>query len=144
MIVVDASVAVKWFAIELDTPLARALLDRSERLLAPELIATEVSAALTKKVRRRLLSAEDARKHVQAWLAALAAGALILTETEGDLPASTELALELSHPLYDCLYLALAMRLDASLITADERFARGAAQRYPRVDLLGQPSAATH
>ncbi len=38
-----------------------------------------------------------------------------------------ELALELRHPVYDCVYLALAERLDRKLITADRRFLRGLA-----------------
>ena len=32
------------------------------------------------------------------------------------------LALELGLPVYDCIYLALAERLDRTLITADKRF----------------------
>jgi predicted nucleic acid-binding protein len=32
-----------------------------------------------------------------------------------------QLALELPHPVYDCLYLALARRLGTSCITADRK-----------------------
>jgi predicted nucleic acid-binding protein len=44
----------------------------------------------------------------------LAAGRDLLT------PA-LELSLELRHPVYDCLYLALAQRRGVPLVTADER-----------------------
>ena len=33
------------------------------------------------------------------------------------------LALEIDHPSYDCLYLALADSLDTALVTADQKFA---------------------
>ena len=33
-----------------------------------------------------------------------------------------DLALTLSHPVYDCLYLALAERLARQVVTADRRF----------------------
>ena len=32
------------------------------------------------------------------------------------------LAIEIGHPAYDCIYLALARRLGAPLVTADMRF----------------------
>ena len=55
---------------------------------------------------------------------------------------ATRLALTLGHPVYDCLYLALAVREKTRLITADRQFAR-----VVRVDralsshlqLLGEP-----
>lgn len=49
-----------------------------------------------------------------------------------------ELALMLGLPVYDCIYLALAERLDGTLITADKRFldALGASRHESRaVDL---------
>ena len=36
---------------------------------------------------------------------------------------ATRLALGLDRPVYDCLYLALAHRIEARLVTADTRFA---------------------
>lgn len=35
--------------------------------------------------------------------------------------AALKLSLALDHPIYDCLYLALAEKLDAPLISADQR-----------------------
>lgn len=40
------------------------------------------------------------------------------------LEAATRIALEIGHPAYDCLYLALAAQLDCRFATADERFVR--------------------
>jgi predicted nucleic acid-binding protein len=53
-----------------------------------------------------------------------------------DLEAAAKLALELQHPLPDCLYLAVAERLGVALITADRAFARRAARRSSLVQIL--------
>ena len=37
---------------------------------------------------------------------------------------ATGLAVELDHPAYDCIYLALAIERDIQFATADERFQR--------------------
>jgi predicted nucleic acid-binding protein len=49
------------------------------------------------------------------------------------------LATELSHPVYDCLYLALALNYDTHVITDDRRFAAAVTDRpdlADRVQLL--------
>ena len=56
------------------------------------------------------------------------------------LDSALDLAIQLNHPIYDCLYLALALRHDTDVITADRRFV-SAIERRPelagRVRLLG-------
>jgi predicted nucleic acid-binding protein len=47
-----------------------------------------------------------------------------------------ELATALDQPAYDCLYLALAIELEASLATADRRLARVARSVLERVELV--------
>jgi predicted nucleic acid-binding protein len=37
-------------------------------------------------------------------------------------PAASRLARDLDHPVYDCVYLALAMQEERPVITADRRF----------------------
>lgn len=44
------------------------------------------------------------------------------------LGAATEMAIQLDHPAYDCLYLALAVANDCQFVTADERLLRKLAQ----------------
>jgi predicted nucleic acid-binding protein len=53
------------------------------------------------------------------------------------IPRAFELAQELNHSPYDCVYLALAESLDMPLVTADQRFATVASREHPRVRLLG-------
>lgn len=136
MIVVDASVAVKWLLPEVGTGAANRLLRDQRRLLAPDIAAVEVAAAVTRKVRLGELDAEAATGHVEAWCAWLARGVLELVPSTGLLPAAAAWALRLGHPLQDCLYLALATGHAALLVTADATLARRASTAYGRVTLL--------
>ena len=45
---------------------------------------------------------------------------------------AAQIAFELDHPIYDCLYLACSEITDSDLITADRRFADKAAERLPK------------
>jgi predicted nucleic acid-binding protein len=136
MIVVDASVAVKWVTGEQNRDAANALLDSGERLAGPFLLRTEVAAAVARKARFKEITAADASAAVGLWAGILRAADMELLAEDADLMRALELSLELNHPLQDCIYLALAERLDAPLITADEKFAAKARSRYSRVRLL--------
>lgn len=119
MTVIDASVAVKWFVAENLHDEARVLLDRqADRLLAPDLLPIEVANVAWKKVRLEELLAAEAARLVSALLGGIPA----LHPSAALLPRALALAADLDHPVYDCLYLALALREDAVLVTADRRF----------------------
>jgi predicted nucleic acid-binding protein len=118
-LVIDASIAVKWVIDEPGTPQAL-LLRQKAKLIAPELLVAECANILWKKVRRNELSKE------QAVLAArLLQGAEIeLLSVRSLFEAATLISIELDHPAYDCLYLALAVENECKFVTADERFRR--------------------
>ncbi len=136
MIVVDASVAVKWLLPEPGDAAAQRLLTGGDSLLGPELIRVEVAAAIARKARVGEIDAQDAETAAELWLQAIADGVVTLVLDERDLPRALRLAIALNHPLQDCLYLALAERLGAALITADERFVTKAGPSHPEVRLL--------
>lgn len=136
MIVVDASVIVKWFVPEVGEAAAKALLSATDELVAPELARAEVAAALIRKAIRGQVSGADAANALRAWFRALADGQIFLLPNTDDVEAAASLALELRHPLPDCLYLAAAERLGVALITADRAFARRAARRSSLVQVL--------
>jgi predicted nucleic acid-binding protein len=116
-LVIDASIAVKWVVEENGTTEALAL-RQGARLIAPELLVAECANILWKKVQRDELTKETA-----LLAARLLQGAEIeLLPTRSSLEAATRLAIELDHPAYDCLYLALAIENDCPFVTADERF----------------------
>jgi predicted nucleic acid-binding protein len=140
MIVVDASVIVKWFIPEVGAAPAKALLSAADELVAPELARIEVAAALIRKAIRHEISGADVERTLRAWFRAVADGQIFMLPNADDLEAAAKLALELQHRLPDCLYLAAAERLGAALITADRAFARRAARRSNLVQILEEAS----
>jgi predicted nucleic acid-binding protein len=136
VIVVDASVAAKWFLAEEDTPLANALLHGTDKLVAPDLIRIEVHAAITRRFRKGEAPEADVRQGCRDWADMLGEGLITLFPSEQDDQAALDLSLQLKHPYQDCLYLALAERLHATLITADPKFIERTADIYPAVKPL--------
>ena len=118
-LVIDASIAVKWVVEEDGTPEALALRQKA-RLIAPELLVAECANILWKKVQRGELLKEEA-----LLAARLLQGAEIeLLPTRFLFEAATRMSIEIDHPAYDCLYLALAVDKKCQLVTADERLLR--------------------
>jgi predicted nucleic acid-binding protein len=118
-VVVDASVAVKWFFAEAGYGTARALLESDETLVAPSLILAEIGNAIWKKHRRGEVSNVDAIDVVRLAVRRFSA----LAPIERLMPRAIDLALAHDHPVYDCLYLALAEVEGAPVATADGRVA---------------------
>jgi predicted nucleic acid-binding protein len=121
--------AFLWFANEPDRWGAGRLLELEAPLLAPDLMIVEATNAWWKKHRRREMDMIDVE---QALTNLLAAGISWTSSAELVRPAA-RLATELGHPVYDCMYLALAASRSASLATADERLRRGAERVGVRV-----------
>ena len=119
--VFDASVVVKWYLAE--DPLAAQALE--VRLAfegaAPTLILAEAANALWRYVRLNRMDIDDVCEGV-----AVIGEGLRLTSDADLIDAAQRLSARLDHPVYDCLYLALAQRLDAPLVTADRKLAEKA------------------
>jgi predicted nucleic acid-binding protein len=124
--VVDASVVVDWIAPDADPALPalgvlRRLADADEELLAPRLLIEEVSNALLTGVRRRRWSGAQA----DTAHASLMTLPVRLDDQPRDLERAWELARRYdNHPIYDLVYVALAERRKAKLITADRSLRR--------------------
>lgn len=116
--IVDASVAVKWVVPEVLSVQADRLLATGDDLLAPDLLLVEAANALWSKVTRGELSGVKARRA----LGLLRESGLDLRPTGPLLDRALALAQRLRHPVYDCVYLALAERERARFVTADARF----------------------
>ena len=52
--------------------------------------------------------------------------ALASLPIEPQLEPALKLAMEIGHPIYDCIYLALALHHQTHVVTADRRFAAAA------------------
>lgn len=116
MIVVDASVALKWVLDEPGFEAARRL--RDETIIAPRFWLLECANALWKIARRGGFSRDVALEK----LSILQAAPVGVEDQEIDIVSALEIANALGHPVYDCLYLALALREGIQMITADRRF----------------------
>jgi len=118
-LVVDASVALKWFLCE--EPLsnqALAVVQDGAALIAPDFLIAEVCNAAWRSARLGRISqvqvVEIATSLPRAFDAFFSAAALA--------PRAVAIAGQLDHPVYDCLYLALAEAEQARFVTADVQF----------------------
>jgi predicted nucleic acid-binding protein len=118
--VVDASVALKWFVSENGSEPAVRLLNSGRPIVAPDLVLAEVCNAAWKSWRRGEIDPAQLNQ-----VSIDAAGAFQrLVPLDRLIRRAVAIAAELDHPVYDCLYLALAEAEDAPLITADRRLVR--------------------
>lgn len=116
--VVDASVVLRWFVQDSLTDPAIAAADRFD-LIAPTLLGAEVANALRSQIRFAGMPTEQALRHLDGLWSTISD-----VEDRPLLPAALRLAADRDHPVYDCVYLALAMREGIPLVTGDMRLAR--------------------
>ena len=131
-LVVDASVAVKWFVPEELSGEARDVLADGWTLMAPDLLWVELGNALWKKHRRRELDERTARRILRDF-------SRVPLEFHGaEQWAGAALALAMQHGItvYDGLYLALAAGHGCRLVTADRRLHQACREGGLR-DLVG-------
>jgi predicted nucleic acid-binding protein len=124
VLIVDASVAIKWVVAEPHSELATGLLDQD--LAAPELWLIEVANALWVRQARGLMTPDEARSGLRELLVAPVRS----LPMAGLVSLAFDLAAALRHPAYDCCYLAAAQVHDCPFVTADARLVRRAA-RHP-------------
>jgi predicted nucleic acid-binding protein len=135
-IVVDASVAAKWLFEETDSAEARRLLDEIAKgrfkSLAPDILPAEIANSLSKRVFRGVLQPLEAEAQYERFRRSCPA----LISNEFLASAALRLALRHRHPVYDCLYVALALETACPLVTADAELYRAFSPTFPEVRLL--------
>lgn len=136
MIVVDASVATKWIMDEPSSAAALELLESGVPLFAPNLARLEVSNAILRAFRTSALTEEVVRERLGEWNA-ITMHDLELVNADALYTPAIDLAINLRHPLADCMYLALAMRSKDELVTADKQFFVKGRTVYDGIVLLG-------
>ena len=120
--ILDASVAVKLVVAEPGTIEAREICFAQPTLIAPDWVLIETGSAIWGKAMRSEIRVTDIPKLMRT-----------LPEFFQSLHSSLDLlddglriAVELQHHVYDCLYLALALRVGQTMLTADKGFAASA------------------
>jgi predicted nucleic acid-binding protein len=117
---IDTSAALKLVLLEPGTADVWALVESEAQLIAPDIIHVEMANGLWANALSKRIAADKAIELNLAWQpmideihssAALADHAL-------------KLSIALKHAIYDCLFLALAIRESAPLVTADAKFLR--------------------
>jgi predicted nucleic acid-binding protein len=116
--VLDTSVVVKWFLNEDGSEAARSLRRAELTVAAPHLLFLEVANVLWRYVRKAELDIETGSEI----LFALGEAPIEWHEDAALFKEAYRLATELGRTVYDSLYLALAVRRDCVLITADRKF----------------------
>ena len=96
------------------------LLKPAFQRIVPDFFFAEVTNSIWKKVQRKELSEEEGSKIVDDLLRA----PLDVFPSKHLAVNAMQLALELSCPVYDCLYLSLALSTESKLVTADRKFFR--------------------
>ena len=133
MIVVDASVAVLWWLPQPRATAAMTVLSSHTVLIAPSLIQLEVASALLRALRRSEMD-RDTVARVVSYLLPSSVG---FDDRHGDVDAALALAQQFGGSVHDALYVALARRLDAPLVTDDARMRSVALSAGVQARLLG-------
>lgn len=149
-VVVDTSVAVKWVLAEADSATANALLAewtaKGISMLAPALFAYEVTNVLRQRVRKGILTPDEAKL---ALVGMSTLGPALATSTsQQDVLAASTRAIELAHQFgmpaaYDAHYLALAEHEGCDYWTADQRLWNTVKATLPWVRWLGNYTPAS-
>lgn len=117
VLVVDASVAAKWFIEEEHADAALLVLDERNDLHAPDFFFLEMDNVFCRWIRRGDIPVADGQDLRQA----LRRCPVHAHPFSSLLDLAFSIANETRRSLYDCLYLALADALDGRMVTADRR-----------------------
>jgi predicted nucleic acid-binding protein len=119
-VVIDTSVAIKWYLPEIYQSEAQRFLDPVLDRHAPDFFHAEIGSVLLKKVRKREISVDECR----AYLGQMSSIPLIPHDARPLRQAALEIGLQIGSSFYDGLFLALALQLRARLVTADDKLYR--------------------
>jgi predicted nucleic acid-binding protein len=141
VIVVDASVAIKWLIPEQDEEAARSLLVDEVQLVAPAVIRVEAHSAILRSFREGKLGGKEARAACEVFERVLEGGLLQLISDEDIWELALKLAFQARHSFADCLYLAVGKSVGAPVVTSDKLMAQRGGKASVQTVLLGEYAA---
>jgi predicted nucleic acid-binding protein len=137
--VIDTSVGFKWAVSEIHSDKAVLLRDEFHNgiheLLAPDLFPTEIANALAVAEGRR--ASNQARPPCSLPTSSKVPPSS--TRQIPLLPRAIDICLQSKQSVYDCLYVALAERETAQLVTADDKLVRNLQSQFPFIVPLASP-----
>ena len=116
MISIDASVAIKTIIDEVNSSEARAIVAAFDLVIVPAHAYAEISEVIYRKAIGGLIEAEQARKSLMRL-----PEVFTLAPLDTVMADAFDIAMEIRHSVYDCLYVATARRHGTKLVTADAR-----------------------
>jgi predicted nucleic acid-binding protein len=129
--VLDSAVALKWVLPEILADKAKQLRDDYDNhiheLIAPDVFPIEVSHALVRAERKKLIPIGQAA----ALLVDVMNSSPALTSYLPLLSRATDIASQMYCGVYDCLYVALAEKEGCELVTADDKLVKNLKKRFP-------------
>jgi predicted nucleic acid-binding protein len=117
--VIDASAAVALIVKSPRTQTVRDIFSSTTELAAPDILIAETANAIWNHRRTFAFTAEAVGEFLERLCATIA-----IVSSSTLVREAYAIAMELNHPAYDALYLALAKRDAAQIVTFDERLVR--------------------
>jgi predicted nucleic acid-binding protein len=117
-LVIDANIAAKWYLPETDSETAEMLFADGLEFHAPDFLATEFANIYWKH-------SVAGRTSADAWRVASRQLKIAIPYWHSDdqlHEKALELAITHKHPIFDCIYLALAIQIEGIVVTADKQF----------------------
>lgn len=136
-IVVDSSVAIKWFVVEPYSIEARLILNDYQAgnlvLCAPDLINAEIGSIVWKKHILQGMASVDAQRIIDIFRTL----PIIQTLTAALLDNAYRLAVTHKRTVYDMLYVALSLQEACPFVTADEKLVNAISASFPTTIWIG-------
>jgi predicted nucleic acid-binding protein len=138
VIVIDASVAVKLYLDEPGAEQAIGLIQSNAgRISVPDVFVIEVASTLVRQANMGRQIAEISRDCLANFVRFVGGNAIQCVRPNGtDIATAGDIAIDIGHPMRDCLYLLLAIQLGCPLVTFDAKFAAKAKPYHAEIQLL--------
>lgn len=122
--VIDTSIALQWVLPEEGRERAYRYV-RAEDVVSADILLVEAANVLAKKVRASAMTGDEATNALEL----IGRSVSRLVSAQPLVPRALELSITLSHPVYDCVFLACAEREGGKLATRDEPFVKRVVER---------------
>ena len=131
ILVLDSSVAFKWFVPEVDSDKALRVRDDIRagifEIIAPDFFPTELAHSLTRAERQRRIAVGDAARF---WSDAMTTPPLLFPEVPL-LTRAIDISSSARTGVYDCVYVALAEQEMFEFLTADDLVVKNLGAQFP-------------